>query len=159
MKRFISLVFCLLLFVSCANQARAQASSGEGALSGWVNNGWGFFESAPPDFNMQYTIDIYEADDAYYADIAIDGFQTMERLKAAVQGDSDSVSFIFDEYLPGNQSEPYAKGDLLLTLRAEGSQIYTDWGKLEPALVENQVSGKVYFVRLCFKEPSADALP
>jgi hypothetical protein len=83
-------------------------------LNRWIG-GYEFYEFASPNINMNYTVNIYEDDGKYYADIIIDGFQTMARLKAIVQGDSKSIDLIFDSYLPENVQEIYKKGCILLT--------------------------------------------
>jgi len=44
--------------------------------------------------------------------------------------------------------ELYETGDVLLTLSRENEQILTYWGKLEPVIIENQESGKVYFTKV-----------
>jgi uncharacterized protein YgfB (UPF0149 family) len=92
-----------------------------------------------------YTIFLYENDGSYYADIVMDGFQTMNRLRTKVQGDSNSIDFIFDSYLPENRYELYIKGDVLFSFEQDGADILTIWGELTAELYENQESGEVYF--------------
>jgi len=89
-------------------------------------------------------LNIYQKDEKYWADISIDGWQTLRRLKARVEGDNDSIQLIFDSYLPDNDFELFSTGDVLLTLTKRGSKIITKWGKIKPIVRENEKEG-VYF--------------
>jgi len=120
-------------------------------LDSWLGE-YGFFESWPHlddnvNYFMAYGICIYKEDKQYYAHIIMDGCQTMARWKTMVQGDDKSINLIFDSYLPDNLYEIYEKGDILFTLKKSGDDIFTYWGEYYPALLENQESGKVYFVK------------
>ena len=112
----------------------------------WAGS-YDFYEFTPPHANWVYDVRVYEEGGYYYADVNIDGFQTMTRLKAKVQGNSKSIDLVFDSYLPNNMFELYKKGDILFTLKKEGNMILTYWGKLEAMLSDNQKSGKVYFIK------------
>ena len=114
------------------------------SLETWVGD-YTFSEYAPPDQNMLYSISIYNEENAYYADIYIDGFQTMERLRAKVIDDKNSVKLVFESYLPDNQFELFEAGDILLSFEKSGSELLTNWAGIEPMVVDNNVSGKVYF--------------
>ncbi len=114
------------------------------SLNTWVGE-YTFSEYAPPDQNMLYSISIYKEENTYYADIYIDGFQTMERLRAKVSGDNSSVKLIFDSYLPDNQFEIFEEGDILLSFEKSGSELLSYWAGIEPMVIDNNVSGKVYF--------------
>ncbi len=147
------MVLCLLV-MGCSRKDTADERVNTGSqrdvvqqenvsLETWIGE-YGFSEFAPPDQNMFYSLSIYKKDRSYYADLSIDGFQTTERLRAKVAGDGDIIQLIFMEYLPDNLYEPYSEGDILLSLERKDSQIYTQWGKIEPMLEENK-SGKVCF--------------
>lgn len=115
------------------------------SLESWVGE-YGFSEYAPPDQNMFYSISIYEEDKSYYATIHMDGFQTMTRLQAQVEGDGQAIKLIFDKYLPDNLWEPYRPGDVLLRLEKTDSALKTFWGKIQPMLKDDHgESGKTYF--------------
>lgn len=117
------------------------------SLDSWIGD-YSFSEFVPPDQNMFYSISIFKENDRYFAEINIDGFQTMERLKAEVEGGENSVKFIFSEYLPDNMLEPYKVGDILLRFEREKLGINTFWGKISPIDEKNSQSGKVYFKTL-----------
>lgn len=53
------------------------------------------------------------------------------------------------EYLPDHISGGYAdgiQGDSLLKFWKDKEKMYTDWGKIQPMLEENDESGKEYFI-------------
>ncbi|GMX64024.1 hypothetical protein Elgi_33670 [Paenibacillus elgii] len=113
-------------------------------LESWVGE-YEFSEYAPPDQNMFYRINIYKEGKSYYATIDIDGFQTMERLQAKVEGDGKAIKIIFDKYLPDNLGESYNPGDVLLRLEKTDSALNTFWEKIQPMLKVDGESGKTYF--------------
>ncbi|XOK63212.1 DUF5991 domain-containing protein [Paenibacillus elgii] len=113
-------------------------------LESWVGE-YEFSEYAPPDQNRFYQIKIFKEDKSYYATIDIDGFQTMERLQAKVEGDGKAIKIIFDKYLPDNLWEPYSPGDVLLRLEKTDSALNTFWEKIQPMLKDDGESGKTYF--------------
>ena len=94
-----------------------------------------------------YVLNIYQKDEKYWADISIDGWQTLRRLKAHVEGDNDSIQLIFDSYLPDNDFELFSTGDVLLTLTKRESKIITKWGEIKPIVRENEKDG-VYFNKI-----------
>lgn len=113
-------------------------------MESWIGN-YTFSEYAPPDQNMFYEFSIYKENDNYYAKINIDGFQTIKRLQAKVSGDENSIKLLFYKYLPENQFERYVEGDILLSFEKRNSNLYTEWGKIQPILKSNKKSGEVYF--------------
>ncbi|KNY25863.1 DUF5991 domain-containing protein [Pseudobacteroides cellulosolvens] len=118
--------------------------SDDSLLETWVGN-YSFSEFVPPDQNMFYGISIYKEEGNYYADISIDGFQTIERLRAKVDGDKNSIKLRFDKYLPDNRFQPYEVGDILLSFEKSGSDLNTLWGKIEPIDKNDKKSGSPYF--------------
>ena len=121
-------------------------------LEQWVGK-YSFWEYVPPDIGspkmMDYLIDIYNENGDYYANITIDGWQTMDRWKAQVAGDSKFIELSFYEYLPGSfvsEYMPIDVGTILICFERKDSDMLTYWGRLKPILlVENEASGKVYF--------------
>jgi len=114
-------------------------------LEFWIGD-YTFSEFAPQNQNMFYRFTIYKDDGNYYAEISIDGFQTVARLKAKVAGDEKYITLLFDKYLPNNIFEPYVEGEVLLNFEKNNSQLYTYWGGIQPILESNKKSGKIYFV-------------
>ncbi|MCL2638148.1 MAG: DUF5991 domain-containing protein [Oscillospiraceae bacterium] len=103
-----------------------------------------FIEGIGSPIMMSYEITIYEEDEKYFADIIINGFQTMSRIKATVDGNEESIDLIFDSYLPDNMFEIFEKGDLLLSFSRSGDEIITSRGRIESIWVDNTEQG-IYF--------------
>ena len=114
---------------------------------------WGgdyFFEEvgSPTHHCMEYNIVIYSEGGKYYANISMDGWLTMNRLKAQVIGDDKFIQFVFCEYLPDSYVPEYAQievGIVLLSFERKGSELLTYWGYIKSFNPENEKSGKVYF--------------
>lgn len=112
-------------------------------LDTWVGN-YSFSEYAPPNQNMFYSITIYFEGNDCFAEISINGFQTLERLLAKVSGDSNSIRFEFLKYLPDNVFEPYQEGNVLLIFEREESKLITYWGEIGPLLIDNRRAGEYF---------------
>jgi len=98
-------------------------------LKSWIGY-YSFLGYSPNDEEISYNLYIYQENKNYYANILIEGFQTHQYIKAIVTGDDNAVDFIFDKYLLDNISEPYKKGDALLSLKKDNSELITNWGKI-----------------------------
>lgn len=94
--------------------------------------------------SMWYDFSIYKEDGTYYARCYVFGHQTLNEFLVSVKGDIESVDFIFDEYTGYNLSEPYKKGDLLLTFTNDHGILLTDWGAIQPILKENETGGIIF---------------
>lgn len=114
-------------------------------IDSWIGD-YTFSEFIEPDINMFYSIVIYKFNDEIYADISVNGFQRLDRVKASVKGDGDFIELSFLEYLPDNLMELYEKDDILLLLEKKESDIYTSWGEIQPISPENMKQG-IYFVK------------
>jgi len=106
-------------------------------LTSWVGE-YSFFEYSPPNQNLGYNITIYEDSGAFYAKINIEGFQTLSNLIAIIQGDKNSITFVFDSYDGDNNFQPYQQGDVLLTFERQNAGILTTWGKIIPMLPDQE---------------------
>lgn len=155
MKRFVKILFLLCISISVLSGCNYKTNSRlvrNNNLDSWIGE-YEFGGVLETDSNIRpnpvwvYNLDIYKETGIYYATIEIDGYQTIQRLKAIVKGDEEFISLIFELYLPDNQSEPYKENDILLSLEKKNSEIYTYWGKINPIVEENNESGKVYFVK------------
>jgi hypothetical protein len=144
---FLIIIITLLIGINVlrqgpnANQAKTKMNSID--LESWIGN-YSFSECAPPNQNMFYSISVYKENSNYYAKIEIDGFQTLQRLQAIVEGDKNRIKLLFYKYLPDNTFEPYSKGDVLLSFKKNNSKLYTAWRKIEPLLLKNKTEN-VYF--------------
>src|SRR2546423_4142481 len=99
---------------------------------------------------VEHTIRVYRKDDALIADLDAAGFQTSVSLRCSTKVEGEKISLYFDSYREDNITEPYRKGQLLLTLERSSvgptPRILTHWGAYQPALGDAK-SGRVYFKR------------
>lgn len=116
------------------------------SIESWIGD-YTFSEFIEPNINMFYSIMIYKMNGVVYADVSVDGFQRLERVKANVKGDGNIIEIAFLEYLPDNLMELYEEDDLLLFLEKKDSEIYTSWGVIQPLSPENEELG-IYFVEV-----------
>jgi len=119
----------------------------ESPLKYWVG-GYGYFRDISPGKQIVYGILLdknRDGSDGYYAIIDVDGSGQRQRLDARVAGDEKAISLIFNEYLPFNATEPYEKGDILISFEKKGSSLQAFWGKLQPVPYDDIASGKVHF--------------
>lgn len=114
-----------------------------GNLDTWTGD-YEYSEYVPPDINKGYSISVTKENDAYFAVINVDGFQTMERLRAKVTGDEKVIELKFEKYLPQNRFEPYKADETLLRLEKKDSSIITYWGAISP-IDKNHKSGNISF--------------
>lgn len=119
-------------------------------LQSWIGD-YSYSEYSPPDENMFYSISIYRENEDYYADITIDGFQTMNHLRTKVIGDEKYIDFVFDKYLPDNTFEPYSNGDVLLSFNKDKSELNTIWVKMQPMILNTPTES------ICFSIQNLDS--
>lgn len=134
----------IVKYNSYIDDERQETSEDKVTIESWVGN-YTYSEFIEPDQNMFYSIVIFNENDAYCAEISIDGFQRLERLNAIVQGDGNSIELVFKEYLPDNIMEFYEEGDILLSFKKSDLGIITSWGKIQPIIQANIGSVGVYF--------------
>lgn len=121
----------------------------------WLGS-YQFEEFAPPNQGWMYALDIRDSNGAVkvYADLAIDGFQTLTRIHATTSGIKDYVSpmdIIFDSYNynkdevnPIVNHNYYKKGDILFTLTpALDGKLTIQWKKMDPELKSN-LTGAIF---------------
>ena len=151
--RILSIFLALMMLSLCT-------ACSHDPLKGWVG-AYLFEEVSPQDPDMmtatamEHKIEIYEENGEYFATINIDGFQTMENVKAKVSGDQKSIDLIFDEYLPDSIEYEYGRyeqGDILLSLERGDSKLITHWGEMTPKLTQNSPATGEYFEALTTEE-------
>lgn len=121
-----------------------------GDTQGWSGH-WEFAECWSPLSNEEtdcviYVMDIQEDKNRYIVNIALDGFQTLERIEAEAHVSGQSLIIIFSRLKPGYFGSKYKPGDILLKLRGSSNKPVTEWGKIQPILKENK-EPDVHFTR------------
>jgi hypothetical protein len=107
---------------------------------------------------ISHRIEIVESADGLLAMVRSNGYQTSKDLVclAKPQGGGKLLLY-FESYGEDNVFEPYAKGDLLLTLERKTAggktEILTHWNKFTPIVPKNEKSGKVYFQKQDAPDP------
>lgn len=85
---------------------------------------------------------ISQAGDQTIADIDMDGFQTMSRIRCAVKQTKDGIRIVFVRVRePGMLDDAYKAGDVLFELSAKDGKVLTTWVKMTPALDKNKETG------------------
>lgn len=127
----IALSFLAVCFYGCADTAQSATPDQ------WVGE-YAFYESASAFQNMRYQFSIIEDAGAYSAHCYVFGYKTLNEFQASVSFGKNSVDFIFEQYIDVNLSEPYKKGDKLLTLKMDKNKLQTYWGVVKPMVKENK---------------------
>jgi hypothetical protein len=101
---------------------------------------------------VHHELTVMSGDDGLIATLKSNGYQTSKDLICKVKAEGNKLLVYFESYGEDNVFEPYAKGELLLTLEKKADKgkvvIVTHWGKFLPIVPKNERSGKVYFVKL-----------
>ena len=150
--KFIYLVILFIIISGCTIRPIEPLEEPKPQLELWVGkyDFYEFWDNSANDIirGLYYRVHIFEEENEYYADIDIDGWMTLVRWRAKVQSDDESIDLILYEFLSDNMTQGFLEiGDILWTLRKEENDILTYWVKWKPELIENQESGKVYFVK------------
>ncbi len=83
----------------------------------------------------------------YTLDIDIDGYQTMERIRAVGKVEGQSLRIFFQSIRQDHiERKKYLRGDVLLELSKVNGRVLTKWRSIEPELEQNKKDG-VYFER------------
>lgn len=79
---------------------------------------------------MIYDINVYKENDAYYADVEINGQMTAINLKTRLYGNAEWASLVIVEYYPEHVTGISEMEDnVILSLRRQNDKIYTYWGE------------------------------
>lgn len=144
------LIAVFIFFFNKGCETDIPKSKEDGLLS-WTGN-YVFSESSSEvgfaPMVMDYSINIYSIDNIFYANIEIVGQSTWAVIKAKVYGNKEWISLVFLEDLQDNKTFAGKPNDVLLSFRKEETDILTYWGKIEPMLYENEVSGNLYFTNI-----------
>ena len=157
MRRLLLIVLSMTIlfsFTACNNATQTALNNSDVDLSNldsWIGV-YKFEETALSDMggsnqHMEYSVNIYKENDIFFADVSIDGFQTLYRIKAEIKGDESSIDVVLLEYLPDSMT--YIDiGTVLFSFERENSKLLTYWGEITPILKQNEESGKVYFYKV-----------
>ena len=138
---FYVIIIISLLFNACQSAGNKEMNN----LDSWIGK-YTFDEYFPPNQYISYEIVIYKENFDYFAELSADGFQTLTRIKAKIEGDKETIDLIFFMYLPDNIIEQYSPGDILLSLKNVNQEILTFWGKFTSnTYYLDGETGKVYF--------------
>ena len=151
MKRIVYCIsVCIALFLVGCGREDNVGDNIESNMEAWIGEyifSEAISEEGAAPLVMQYDIVIYMEDNQLYADVQMVGQTTMFCARAEVVGSDKWVSLIFLDYLPENMltQESY-KNSVLVSFKKNEGNIYTYWGKMQPMLYENMVSGEIYFI-------------
>jgi hypothetical protein len=97
---------------------------------------------------VEHTIKVYRRGEGMVADVDAAGFQVSISLRCVAKAEGDRLNLYFESYREDNVTEPYRRGQLLLSLRHPTSRgkvrILTYWAAYRPAFRALR-SGRVYF--------------
>jgi Family of unknown function (DUF5991) len=97
---------------------------------------------------VEHTIKVYQRDGGLIADLDAAGFQVSTSLRCVAKAAGDRLDLYFESYREENVTEPYRKGQLLLSLARSTyhgkARILTYWAAYRPAFRALR-SGRVYF--------------
>ena len=136
---FFSIVVFVVLCFTRVPIAHA-ASLDKSSLDSWIGQ-YVFVEAPAGRYVWRHEIAIHKEGEEYYAKITVDGTQTNVRVQANVVGDSISIQLVFNKYLDDHMFGTYEQGQLLLTLKMNGSKVLTEWATLKPIATEPYDTG------------------
>lgn len=154
-KIIILLLSVLFILLICILGGKTNGNN----LESWVGT-YEYVETFPhgldENFNyfIGYTINIYEENGEYYANIASNGWQICSESLARIEGNETSIDLVFIKTLPGDssfgRSERYDKDSVLLSFTRKDEGIQTEWGLLRnehPIFIErdDEIVGKYFF--------------
>lgn len=155
-RKFSEIFKCLLLLsvcimvTGCSNQINTVDSNEVNELDEWIGKynfqeAYNVKENAP--LIMNYEITIYKENGNYYANVEIVGQTTWIDIKAEIFGSDKWISMVYLEDLSDIAAGKNYMNEVLLSFKKEENIIYTYWGGISPMLIENDVSGQIYFQR------------
>lgn len=97
---------------------------------------------------VEHTVRVYRRDEKLIADVDAAGFQVSVSLRCVAKAEGRRLNLYFESYREDNITEPYRRGQLLLSLGRSTSRgrtrILTYWAAYRPAF-QTAKSGQVYF--------------
>ncbi len=97
---------------------------------------------------VEHTIRVSRRGEGLVADVDAAGFQVSVSLRCVAKAEGDRLNLHFESYREDNITEPYRRGQLLLSLEHSASRrkarILTYWAAYRPAY-QRAKTGRVYF--------------
>lgn len=149
-RRLLLTVF--VVSTNLAVPAAAQPPVASASIKYWLGN-WEFTECWQGVNKIEHPCIIYElhisqAGDQTIADLDLDGFQTMSRIRGAVERTTNGVRITFAGIRePGSFDNTYNAGDVLFELSRKNGRVLTTWKNMTPELDKNKRTG-VHFVKV-----------
>lgn len=120
-------MIALILEFFCLNYLKREENKRE--LSTWL--GGYCYCGQLEDGKRCYTIDIYEIDRKYYAELVRrNGLEPDTRTLGYVKGGGKSINIYFEDTLPGDslyEDDRYKKNELLMILSHTDTELQTSW--------------------------------
>jgi len=140
------LIVALLLFIlySCSK------SNSFGHCTNWAGD-YSYHELPVPTATginkiMEWEFSVSQQNDTCWGTLEITGLTTYIKLLTTISGDSSRVDVTYNKYLDGSMD--FKPGEVLFSLYKEGSQVITQWKRLQPMLVEFPALEGICFDRL-----------
>ena len=157
-KNVLLLLLCFVSLITlngCNVLQENNLVQGSDLLQEWVG-AYEMSESAPgygSDVGRLYTVQIYKQGDNYYTDITILGFQMYVYMQAMVKGNEEKIDMFLIQYFDSEipMTKYFKEGELLLSFKKEGKEMYTIWGAVQSIFPEQQTPG-IYFQKEGEKE-------
>jgi hypothetical protein len=132
-----------------AGRADGQASAGHAAWEGtYTFQEGGGRTAGDTGMFVEHTVRVYRRDEELIADVDAAGFQVSVSLRCVAKAEGRRLNLYFESYREDNITEPYRRGQLLLSLGRSTSRgrtrILTYWAAYRPAF-QTAKSGQVYF--------------
>jgi hypothetical protein len=132
-----------------ARRADGRVSAGRAAWEGtYTFQEGGGRTSGDTGMFIEHTIKVYRRGEELFADLDAAGFQVSISLRCVAKAEGDRLNLYFESYREDNITEPYRRGQLLLSLERSASRrkarILTYWAAYRPAY-QRAKSGRVYF--------------
>lgn len=141
-QKFLTLVsvgLIVLVLFSFYLVLRYQKIEQQDDLDSWVGSYQYIEHDVPAEQDGQvygdypYELIIYKENGTYKATLTVDGFQTMIRLNAKVQGDEKIAKIAYESNWPGDHEiVEFNKGEVMFSLEKSNSEYKILWGSFGP---------------------------
>lgn len=100
----------------------------ESVLDGWTGT-YSYYQYYPPNINIDVKLNVYNSGGRYFAYLQADGFQTLERLTARIEGDWNQIDvYVYD--IDPDLNSYFQEGSLLFSLKKSGGELLTKWEQM-----------------------------